>query len=370
MNILQALDMIPDFRVTGRCKHRLGHVLGIALVAILHGACSYRQMAAFGRSRLDWLRDNFFEGLRAIPSHDVFRNVFVGMDPDLFCGLFALWAQGLREQTGQKRLVCLDGKGLRGAARPDGTIPFVVSAWLETERLVLGQVAVEAKSNETKAYPELFKKLIQRGCIVSIDAAGCQKNLARELVEVRGADYLFALKGNQGNTLCDVKLLMEDLLANEPQRLCRHEEWNKEHGRIERRTCYTTNWVDWDPLQGQWTGLKTLCMIESERRVGTAAPTVERRFYLSSLEADAETMQRPVRGHWGIEDRLHYVKDVDFGEDRCRARTGHSAMNRSTMLHVALNLINRSRPADVGVKAHWQMIGWDLELAVRTVKAA
>lgn len=368
MTILKALELIPDWRVRGRCLYPLPTILGIALVAVLRGCTSYRQIAHFARTQAGWLRACFFPDLGKTPSHDVFRSVFVQMDPDLFCGVFALWAQGLRQPAAGEH-ICLDGKALRGAARPDGTIPHVVSAWSELGSVVVGQIQTDAKSNEIAALPELIRRLVLRDCIVTIDAAGCQKGIARIVVEEKGGDYVLALKGNQGTLFEEVRLLMEDLARSGSEKLLRSEQTDKGHGRVEVRRCFVTHWVDWQEDGDRWAGLKSLCMVESERTVQGKGTTVERRFYISSLQADAEAMGRLIRGHWGIENRLHYVKDVDFGEDGCRARSGHSAMNRSTLLHVALNLINRARPEDIGVKAFRQQLSWDPGLSAEVVCA-
>ena len=285
MTILKALELIPDWRVRGRCLYPLHTILGIALVAVLRGCTSYRQIAHFARTQAGWLRACFFPDLGKTPSHDVFRNVFVQMDPDLFCGVFALWAQGLRPSAPGDH-ICLDGKALRGAARPDGTIPHVVSAWSELGAVVVGQVQTAAKSNEIAALPELIRRLVLRDCIVTIDAAGCQKGIARIVVKEKGGDYVLALKGNQGALFEEVKLLMEHLERKEPGKLLRSEETDKGHGRVEVRRSLVTHWMDWRGEKDQWAGLRSLCMVESERTVQGKGTTVERRFYISSLLAE------------------------------------------------------------------------------------
>ena len=368
MNILEMLDRIPDFRVVGRCKYRLGLVLGLALIAMMGGATSYRQMARFANAHLDWLRRAFFPDLRKVPSHDVFRNVFVGVAPGYFCTLFSFWAASLRTGGGRER-TCVDGKALRGAARPDGTIPYVVSLWSETGGFVLGQTLVPEKTNEIAAMPPLLGKLLREGDILSADAAGCQRKNAKLAVE-RKADYLFALKGNQGSTLEEVRLLLESLLREHPEELETAVSLDKGHGRIERRTCHLSrNVAYWREGKNAWPGIRSVFRMVNERTEKGKGTTAETLFYITSLDVGAREMLALTRAHWGIENRLHYVKDVDFGEDACRARTGHSAMNLSTMRHILLNLINRRRPKDVGVKEFHRSLAWDQTLLVQLLGA-
>lgn len=368
MNILEVLDRIPDFRVVGRCKYRLGLVLGLALAAMMGGATSYRQMARFASAHRDWLRRAFFPDLREIPSHDVFRNVFVGVAPGYFCTLFSFWAAFLRAPRGRER-ACMDGKALRGAARPDGTIPYVVSLWSETGGFVLGQALVPEKTNEIAAMPLLIEKHIREGDILSADAAGCQRKNAKLAVE-RKADYLFALKGNQGSTLDEVRLLLESLLQEHPEELETAESLDKGHGRMERRTCHLCrNVAYWREGKNAWPGIRGVCMVVNERTVKGKGAEREPLFYITSLDVGAAELLGLIRAHWGIENRLHYVKDVDFGEDTCRARAGNSAMNLSTMRHILLNLINRRRPKDEGVKEFHRSLAWDQTLLAQLLGA-
>lgn len=336
-------------------------------------------MERFGEAKADWLRERL--GLRltgGVPSHDTFGRVFARLDPDAFCACFLAWTRALHEQTGGQ-VVALDGKTLRRSFdRAAGKAALhLVSAWAEGSRLVLGQVAVDGKSNEITAIPALLSLLDLRGCTVTIDAMGCQKAIAEQSV-AGGGDYVLALKGNQSTLHEDVRLFFEDARAhdffqkNPQQRIAvdSHRTCEKDHGRIETRRCWTVTGdeIAWLSQRPQWRGLQSLGAVECERRVGETVQK-ETRYFLSSLSGGAAEFLAAVRGHWGIENRLHWVLDVALNEDACRIREGHAPQNMATLRHLTLNLLRQEKTDRAGVKRRQLRAGWDEDYLLRVLTA-
>jgi len=304
-----------------------------------------------------------------IPSHDTFNRVFAALDPRQFLDCFLRWTQSLRQAVHQE-IVALDGKALRRALNKKETLKYVVSAWAESNGLVLGQLKVADKSNEITAVPELLRVLELSGCIVTLDAMGCQRKIAREIIEA-DADYVLALKGNQETVHEEVKSFLDQIIAERlapspkgvklskaATSLVQHETVEKDHGRLEIRRYYQSGELDWFADLDQWEGLRSIGAVQSIREIH-GEQTVEWRYYLASLRPDAELFGRAVRSHWGVENKVHWVMDVTFREDQSRARTGHAAENLATLRRLALNMLRKEKTKKRGVRGKQLNAGWD-----------
>jgi predicted transposase YbfD/YdcC len=351
---------LPDPRRGPALRHDLLTMITVALCAVLCGADTWVEVERFGRAKADWLR-TFLALPNGIPSHDTFGRVFAALDPVAFETAFLQWVQGVVTAT-RGEVIAIDGKtSRRSHDRSHGAGPLhLVSAWAEANRLVLGQVAVDGKSNEIAAIPVLLGVLALDGGIVTIDAMGCQTAIADQIVG-GGGDYVLALKENQPTLHRGVATYFAELDDRDPapaRSACLVE---KDHGRLETRSCVVSadpallRWLD---PTGAWTGLRSVAMVTAERRIGDAVSR-EARYFVSSLPPDAALLARAVRGHWAIENTLHWVLDVAFREDESRVRTGHAAENFAVLRHLALNLLRRERTATVGVKAKRLMCAWD-----------
>lgn len=367
---------LPDPRVERTKRHQLLDIIAIAVCAVICGADNWVEIAEFGRAKEAWLRQ--FLGLpNGIPCHDTFGRVFAKLDPKAFERCFLAWVQDVIGAPGEQ-IVAVDGKTSRRThARSKGKAALhLVSAWATASHLVLGQVATDAKSNEIMAIPLLLESLDLEGATVTIDAMGCQTAIAEQLIG-QGADYVLALKGNQ-ETIAEA---VADSFALAPATAFvdlaagTHATWRtveKDHGRIEVRQSWTISDPEIlayvDPI-GAWAGLRSIGMVEAERRISEKA-SVETRFYLSSYAAapTAERFARAVRRHWGIENELHWVLDIAFREDETRTHAGHSAENFAVLRHIALNLLRQERTARVGIKAKRLKAGWD-ESYLQTILA-
>lgn len=368
LSLIEHFKDLPDPRVDRTKDHDLIDILVIAVCTLLCAGESFNDMEDFGYAKHDWFKT--FLGLRnGIPSHDTFNRVFAALDPKAFLDCFLRWTQSLRQAVAQE-VVALDGKALRRALNADQSVKYVVSAWAESNGLVLGQLKVADKSNEITALPELLRVLELAGCIVTVDAMGCQKTIAKEIIEA-DADYVLALKGNHETVHAEVKTFLEDTVAETVRprpvgvklsqaaaTLARLETVEKDHGRIETRRYYQSAELDWFADRAKWEGLRSVGMVEAIREIG-GQRTVERRYYLTSLPLGAATFARAVRGHWGVENKLHWVLDVCFREDQSRARAGYAAENLATLRRLALNLLKREQTKRRGIKGKQLNAGWD-----------
>lgn len=347
---------LPDPRVKRTRLHNIEDILAIALCAMLCGAESFEDMEEFGEAKEVWLR-RFLELPNGIPSHDTINRLFSALDPELFLGAFMEWTQSVRKAFGAE-VVALDGKALCRALNAGEKASVVVGAWACSNALSLGQVQVDEKSNEITAIPKLLRVLELSGCIVSIDAMGCQKKIAREIVEA-DADYLLALKGNHPEVHAEVKSYLDDaIMRNSPGLDC-HEEADKGHGRVEIRRCWQSVEVDWFAGLDEWAGLRSFVAVECERTQG-GQTSLERRYFLSSLGLKAAEAARAVRSHWGIENKLHWVLDVVFNEDQSRARTKYAAQNLSALRRWAMNIFSTDDPQKKrSLKGRRKKAGWD-----------
>ena len=344
MKMLLELANVRDPRGGGgRKKHVFWEIIVIAVLAKLSGAQTFNEMEDFGKSKRDWL-GSFLNLPHGIPSHDTFNRAIRAIPVEEFEARFRALAEAMRAQAAQpgagapRRIVAVDGKALRRAGCA-GKAPIIVGAWDERTGIALGQEQVREKSNEITAVPRLLGGIDIRDCLVTMDAMGCQKEAAGLIVS-RGGDYMLALKGNQGRAHEEMRAFMEDAVANTPERLAFHETLDKGHGRLETRRCWQSGDLDWFADRSLWPHLESVCMVESERSLG-GATTTERRLFLCSMKPDAPKSMEEVRGHWGIENRLHHKLDVQLGEDLSRARVGNAPRNLALIRRVVLNVLGR-----------------------------
>ncbi len=360
-SILAYFGGVSDPRID-RCKrHQLIDIIVIGICAVICSADSFVEMEEFGRAKRDWF-ETFLDLPNGIPSHDTFRRVFGKLKPAEFQRCFLDWVESVQEQT-KGEVIAIDGKALRGTfERSTSKLAIrLVSAWATGNSLVLGQVKTAEKSNEITAIPCLLKLLEIEGCIVTIDAMGCQTEIVEQIVE-QGADYCLSLKGNQGILHEEVREYFQWARAIDFKQLefDYAEAVEKDHGRIETRRCWSVSDVDWITAKAEWQGLRSICAVEAQRvEVTTNKQSIETRYFISSLESNAKALMRAVRKHWGVENSLHWVLDVAFGEDHCQIRKDHGAENFAILRHMALNLLKREKTSKVGVKIKRNKAGWD-----------
>jgi predicted transposase YbfD/YdcC len=368
LSLVEHFKNLVDPRVNRTKDHDLLDVLVIALCTLLCGGESFNDMEDFGKAKREWFQ-TFLSLRNGIPSHDTFNRVFAALDPAQFLDCFLRWTQSVRQAVPQE-IVALDGKALRRALNQDQNVKYIVSAWAEGNGLVLGQLKVADKSNEITAVPELLRVLELSGCIVTVDAMGCQKKIAQEIVEA-DADYVLALKGNQETVHEEVKTFLDETLAEKQgprlpgaplspaaAALASWETVEKDHGRLEIRRYFQSAQLDWFADLAKWEGLRSVGMVEAIREIG-GKKTVERRYFLSSLPLDAPLFARAVRGHWGVENKLHWILDVHFREDQSRARAGFAAENLATLRRLALNLLKREKTKQRGIKGKQLNASWN-----------
>ena len=352
---------ITDPRIDRTKHHKLIDILTIAICAAVCGCDGWGDVAEFGRAKQEWF-ERFLELPNGIPSHDTFNRVFNRLDPVEFQNSFMSWVSAASELIGGQ-VIAIDGKVLRCSHdRGIGKSAIdMVSAWATENHLVLGQVKVDEKSNEITAIPQLLQALEISGCIITIDAMGCQTEIATEIIK-QDADYVLALKGNQGNLSEDVELLFDDLEEGDYKYYAYdyHKTVNKGHGRIEIRECWTIS----DPdilchLRGyeNWTKLTTVSRIRSQRWIGEEK-SCEDRYHIASITG-AKPVLGAVRSHWGIENNLHWTLDMSFDEDRSRVRKGYGAENVAVLRHIALNLLKQEKSSKRSIKGKRLLAGWD-----------
>lgn len=330
-------ELIDPRRETRNKLHKLGDIVMIVFCAVLSGIEDWVGMEEFAEQKEAWFRD-FLELPNGIPSHDTLSDVFGRLCPTTFAEVFRCWVQVALPSLSDEQ-VCLDGKTLRGSRAGHAAV-HLVSAYAAKARLVLAQQAVADKSNEITALPDLLARLDLQGAVVTMDAMGCQKAIARQIVEA-GADYVLALKDNHPTLSEEVRLWLDTEVRR--NRLPEHETVDKDHGRLEVRRYALSAEVAWLAQKPEWTGLQAVGRVESLRTVG-GTTTTEYRYYLCSF-ADLTRFAEAVRGHWAIENGQHWVLDVQFGEDAHRARTEASAENLALVRRMALNTLRHNGPS-------------------------
>ena len=352
-NPLKYFAELTDPRVERNREHLLEEILLIAIAAVLSGAESWNDIADYGLDKQDWLK-TFLQLPGGIPSHDTFNRVFAALDPEEMERSFAAWVSSIAKLTAGE-VVAIDGKTLCGT-RETGKKQLVhlVSAWSSANNLVLGQRKVDEKSNEIKAIPKLLDALELAGTVVTIDAMGCQREIAQRIIDKK-ADYVLAVKDNQGllaEQVRDSFLLLESAAVA--------EEIDCGHGRVEQRKCSVIADLSMIEKAAEWASIQGLVRIESERFHKVSGKIeCEIRYYITSLRPDAARLNSVIRQHWGIENKLHWVLDVGFSEDLDRKRTGHAAQNFSLLNRIALNLLKQETTFKRGIKGKRLKAAWN-----------
>ena len=362
---------LEDYRRQGSIRYYLIDLLFITICAVISGANDLKSVAMYAQRKRRWLTSILALGDN-VPSYTTFWTIFVLLSPAALERCFVQWVQSkmgmASKQDGHN--ISIDGKAQRGTAEKGEPHSFVhiVSAWAATHNLTLGQLKVEGKSNEITAIPQLLEMIDLGGATVTIDAMGCQTAIAEKIVD-KGGDYILALKGNQGHLSDEVENYFHQAEQIDFEGVACDAVGSKNcaHGRIEKRESYTTEDIDWLPQKDGWKNLKSLIMVKSERTISGQSTSIERRYYISSLPADALRVSNAIRGHWGIENQVHWILDVAFREDDQNANAGNIAENMSTVRRLALNLLKQEKTAKCGIEIKRQMAGWDDEYLLKVL---
>ena len=361
-SIIHHFSNIQDPRVNRQKRHQLQDIFFITLCAVICGADNWVAIEEFGKAKEDWFTE-LLELEYGIPSHDTFGDVFAVIDTEEFSDCFSKWVTDLANLT-EGEVIAIDGKCLRRSIdkASNKSAIYMVSAWAQKNSLVLGQVKVAEKSNEITAIPILLERLDIAGAVITMDAMGCQKKIAQQIIEKK-ADYVLSLKGNQGSLHDDVITYFESSLSPEAAVVT----FDGGHGRIETRSVRATNKIDWLKENHSWDGLKSIIAVTATRETKTKV-TEETRYFISSLSADnPKQLEHAIRAHWAVENNLHWVLDMAFDEDSNRTRQGYSASNLAIIRHIALNLIKKEKSSKVGIKTKRLKAGWSNEYLLKII---
>mgnify|MGYP006292119217 FL=1 len=359
---------VEDPRIDRTKDHELLDILVIAICGVICGGDGWAGIETFGNAKLDWL-ETFLDLPNGIPSHDTFGRVFARLDPESLQRCFIKWVKAVQEVT-DGQVIAIDGKCLRHSfdTWTAKSAIHMVSAWASQNHMVLGQRKVDDKSNEITAIPALLELLEISNCIVTIDAIGCQKDIAENIVD-QGAEYMLAVKANQPHLYEDIQklFLWADNIEFAHISHDIYREVDKGHGRIEIRECWTISDPDYLAMianHTEWKGLQTVIRVRAKRLMDIETKE-ETRYYISTLSEEtpqlAQKAARAVRGHWSIENELHWVLDIAFQEDDSRIRQGHAAENMAVLRHIALNLLKRETSHQIGIKNKRLTAGWNNE---------
>jgi predicted transposase YbfD/YdcC len=366
--LLEHFANLTDPRIERRKLHKLIDILVIAICATICGAETWDEFEIFGKAKYLWFK-SFLELPNGIPSHDTFARVFARLDTQEFQHCFLQWVRSAFELS-KGQLVAIDGKQSCGSAEPRAGKAAIntVSAWASENQLVLGQVQTQEKSNEITAVPELLRVLELSGCIVTLDAMGCQTAIVEQIVN-QDADYVICVKGNQSNLESDIREYF-DWALQEPfhqTSYSHYQETDGDHGRIEVRHYYASQDIEWLRKKESWKGLQSIAMVERQRWEAGERKSPERRYYISSMSGGAKEIGKAIRGHWGVENGLHWVLDVGFREDQSRIRKENAPKNMATLRHIALNLLKQEKSMKVGTKSKRLKAGWDEEYLLKVL---
>ncbi len=364
---LDEFNNLEDPRSTRNQLHSISEILLVTLCAVICGCETWNDIEDYGRIKLDFLK-TLLPFRNGAPSDDTLRRFFRAVNVDQFQELFRSWINSiltLMDQDNRGKTIAIDGKSSRGSTG-NGSMLHMISAYSTELRLVLGQEKVEDKSNEIIAIPKLLEWLDLRGSTVTIDAMGCQYKIADQIKEKEG-DYIFSLKGNQGTLHEDVKLY----LNQEKNNLDIHKQLNKEHGRLEKRVCYVSTDVQWiEERHPKWKSVQSIIRVDSERTIKDKT-TKETRYFVSSHCLNAKETLYRIRSHWAVENSLHWVLDVSFGEDQSKIREDNAPQAMAIIRHIALNLIqtfkNKNSTKRYSVKRLRKMAGWDNPMLIAII---
>ena len=358
---------LPDHRQAGKVDYPLPEVLLLILLAVLAGAEAFTDIARFGERKIDLLR-RFRPSVNGTPSHDHLGDIFATLDARAFQLCFVAWVAALTNTPAE--VIAIDGKTSRRSYQSKGSKEAIhmVSAFAARQRIVLGQVKVNEKSNEIVAIPALLDMMSIEGAVVTIDAMGCQRNIVAKII-AKKADYIVALKGNQGTLRADVEVFADEqkALKYKDTTISTHATVDADHGRIETRNYTVIHDVAWLRKRHQWPGLNAVVVVESRREINRKI-TNETRFYITSLTIPATALGPMIRAHWAIENSLHWVMDMVFRDDECRVRTENAPANFVTCRHIAYNLI-RKRPGKDSIRLRRKTAGWDDEYLASLIAA-
>jgi len=361
MNIIDHFRDIEDPRIDRHKRHTIWDIIVLTICAVVCGCETWEDIEIYGKEKHQWL-SGFLSLPNGIPSHDTIRRLFIRLDPEHLQKCFLSWVEAIRHQTDWE-VVSIDGKSARRSHDHyhGKSALHMVSAWASENRMVLGQVKTDDHSNEITAIPELLKLLELNGCIVTIDAIGCQKGIAKQICEKK-ADYVLAVKANRPEMFSEIKYCFDELNEGEEdqeQWFDYHKTFDKEHGRLETREYFVSDEIDWlKPLLKDWKDVRTIGMVRARRAVGDQE-SIDCRYYISSLPANAELFGKAVRAHWGVENSLHWVLDMVFREDESRMRKGNSPENFAILRRIALNLVKRDTSSKFSLKARRKAAGWN-----------
>ncbi len=360
MDILSYFSKMKDPRVERTKLHKLEDIVFIAIASVLSGIESWNEMEMYGNIKKPWL-ETFLELPNGIPTHDTFNRFFSALNPDEFENCFLEWISAITYKT-KGEVVSIDGKTMRGSRNQGCKMAtHIVSAWADKNELILGQIKVDEKSNEITAIPKLLNALLLDGCIVTIDAMGCQKKIAKQII-TKNADYILAVKNNQRELYEDI----QDSFRMLPP-IDYYEDLDYGHGRIETRKCSILTDLSLVENNLKWSGLLSIVKLDRERLFKASGEIeTETSYYISSLK-DATIIESGVRKHWGIENKVHWTLDVAFNEDKSRKRIGNAAQNYSCLNRIALNLLRKDN-TKIGVKGKRLKAGWDNEFVFNLLK--
>jgi len=361
LSIIKNFESLEDPRIFLKTEHKLIDIIVIAICAVICGAEAWTHVEEFGKVNYEWLKQ-FLELPNGIPSHDTFARVFAVIKAANFQKCFSSWIKEVFTLT-EGQVIAIDGKTLRRShdKKNNKSALHMVHAWSTANGVLLGQVKSKEKSNEITAIPELLDMLVLKGCIVTIDAMGCQKKIAEKIYN-NGADYILAVKDNQGNLKEALEKTFNIAREKNFETMVYdyHQTVDGDHGRVETRNYYVLPLMYLFSFQLKWKGLQSLILVENERlNKSTGIKTTEKRYYISSLKASASKIAAAARQHWSVENNLHWCLDVGFREDECRVRIGDAAENFSLLRRIALMMLKKETTSKGGIHAKRLKCGWD-----------
>jgi len=361
INIVKYFKNVKDYRMIGKINYPLVEILAISACAVLSGAEGYADIYRFGEMKIDYLK-KFLKLENGIPSQDTFERAFRFIKPKQFEKCFLKLIKDISKI--KREIIPIDGKALRGANDYGESPIYIVSAWAKQSGIVIANKKVRSKSNEITAIPEILEMIDIEGCIVTIDAMGCQAKIVKEIVKNK-ADYVISLKGNQGATKEEVEDFFKGCteLGFGDIKYSYYETLEKSHGRIERRKYYITEDLEYIRTKSKWENLKSIGMVHSivERNGKTSE---EKRYHISSIGADAMLYAEAVRGHWSIENNFNWIMDVVFKEDKSRIRKDNATENMAVIRRIVMNIVKTSNKLTGSIRGKMKQLSWDTELAV------